>query len=143
MKIDHINIVVSDLKQSSDFFQILGFTIEDEALLKGEWISKVVGFPDTEARYIKMKLPDDTIFLELIEYYNPVGAKDPDIGKPNQVGFRHIAFNVRNIESLTEKLEEANIELFSDIQVFPKTGKKIIYFKGPDDIILELAEYKT
>ncbi|MFQ5688543.1 MAG: VOC family protein, partial [Candidatus Scalindua sp.] len=38
-KINHINIVVSDLDKAKSFFVQLGFTVGDESELSGEWIS--------------------------------------------------------------------------------------------------------
>lgn len=38
-------------------------------------------------------------------------------------------------------LKAEGIDFWSPVQTYPETGKKLIYFYGPDDIILELAEY--
>ncbi len=141
MHLDHINIVVTDLEKSQKFFQLLGFETKDDAMLEGEWISDVVGLPDVKARYVKMKLPGDETFLELIQYFSPVGNKDPDLAKPNQIGFRHMAFSVKNIDEIVAHLKENDVEFMSEIRVFPKTGKKLLYFKGPDGIVMEFAQY--
>ncbi len=141
MKIDHINIVVSDIDNSINFFEMLGFGVEDDARLEGEWISDIVGLPSVKARYAKLKLPGDEMFLELIQYYSPEGNKDPGMDKPNQIGFRHMAFSVSNIDELVGRLKENNVEFTSNVREYPKTGKKLVYFTGPDGIVLEFAQY--
>ncbi|SDP66355.1 VOC family protein [Desulforhopalus singaporensis] len=138
---DHVNIVVSDLKQSCDFFSLLGFTKGPGGRLSGVWISEVVGLENVDADYVELTHPGSRMRIELICYRSPVSGKSPDIGKANRIGIRHIAFAVDNIEATVEKLAAAGVRFDSGIQLYPATGKKLVYFKGPDNILLELAEY--
>jgi len=64
------------------------------------------------------------------------------LSKANQIGFRHIAFQVENIEEIVENLKGKGVEFVSSIQSYPKTGKRLVYFLGPDGILLELAQYR-
>ena len=48
-KIDHINIVVSDLEAAKEFFLDLGFTVVKREMLEGEWLDKVVNLPSAKA----------------------------------------------------------------------------------------------
>jgi catechol 2,3-dioxygenase-like lactoylglutathione lyase family enzyme len=138
-KIDHINVVVSDLEAAKDFFLNLGFTVVKRQVLQGEWISKVVNLPNVKAEYIALAIPDTQTNLELIKYYAPEGSVDHHISMPNQIGFRHIALEVEDIESVVTDLKKKGITFFSDIQVY--NNKKLCYFLGIEGIILELAEY--
>ncbi len=138
-KIDHINIVVSDLEAAKDFFLNLGFTVHKRQILQGEWINKVVNLPNVKAEYIALVIPDTQTKLELIKYYTPEGSVDPHISLPNQIGFRHIALEVEDIENVAIDLKKKGITLFSDIQIYD--NKKLCYFLGIEGIILELAEY--
>ncbi|WP_207385791.1 hypothetical protein [Legionella busanensis] len=52
-----------------------------------------------------------------------------------------MCFAVDNIEKLIKKLQRNNIKILSDILDF--NDRKLIYFEGPDGIILELAELKN
>ena len=140
-KIDHVNIVVSDLEAAMDFFHQLGFTIEHQGDLQGEWISSIVNLPDVIASYVQLALPNSMVKIELIKYASP---PSPDIeldNMPNKVGIRHIAFAVEDIEALVSGLRKDGIQFFGEIQTYPETGKKLVYFYGPDGIILELAQY--
>jgi catechol 2,3-dioxygenase-like lactoylglutathione lyase family enzyme len=140
---DHVNVVVSDLKQASDFFSRLGFTVEHRGELQGEWISAIVNLEGVRASYVQLCLKGSKVTLELIQYHHP---KSPDgVGPhlPNEIGIRHIAFEVEDIEAMVASLKAEGIDIWSDVQTYPETGKKLVYFYGPDGIILELAEYPT
>lgn len=140
-KIDHVNIVVTDLRSSVSFFEQLGFVRETGAFLEGEWISEVVGYPGVRAEYASLSIPGTETALELIQYDNPSTLAEENVSRPNALGFRHIAFAVRGIETIHHKLTSMNVRTLSDVKVFPKNGKKLFYFLGPDNILLELAEY--
>ena len=139
--INHVNIVVSKLEETKAFFIQLGFEIGDASGLSGEWISSIVALPDVEARYVTLSLPNTETNLELIEYTSPPSDKDPNMDKANQIGFRHIAFEVDNIEDEVHRLKEKGIKFLSEIHTYPKTGKRLVYLWGPDRILLELAQY--
>lgn len=137
--IHHINIVVTELEKTRDFFQLFGFTIIHEKSLKGEWIDKVTGLKDVQASYIALGHENSSITLELLQYHHPKGNIDPQISIPNQIGFRHLALEVDNIKQETEDLIKKGVEFFSGIRTNPY-GKKMCYFTGPDGIVLELLE---
>jgi catechol 2,3-dioxygenase-like lactoylglutathione lyase family enzyme len=140
-KINHINVVVSDLDEAKSFFIQLGFAVGDESELSGEWISSIVGLQNVKANYATLSLHGTETNLELIEYASPPSARDPDMGKANQMGFRHIAFEVENIDEIVQDLKDKGIKFISPIHTYPKTGKRLVYFWGPDRILLELAQY--
>jgi catechol 2,3-dioxygenase-like lactoylglutathione lyase family enzyme len=140
-KINHINVVVSNLDEAKSFFVQLGFTVGDESELSGEWISSIVALSNVMARYATLNLPGTETNLELIEYASPPSERDPNMGKANQMGFRHIAFEVENIDEIVQDLKDKGIKFISSIHTYPKTGKRLVYFWGPDGILLELAQY--
>jgi catechol 2,3-dioxygenase-like lactoylglutathione lyase family enzyme len=139
--IDHINIVVSDLQEAKRFFLNLGFEEVTSSRLSGEELSRVTGLPNIEAEFVGLSLPGAHTNIELIQYFSPIGEKDPELSKANQLGLRHIAFEVDDIEVEVERLKASGVRFQSDIQVWGKTGKKLVYCYGPEDIILEFAQY--
>lgn len=139
--LDHINIVVSDLQQAKTFFLNLGFKEVISSRLSGEQFTLVTGLPDIDAEFIALSMPGSNTNIELIQYYSPIGGRDSKISEANQLGFRHIAFAVDDIEAEVHRLKEKGIEFKSSIQVWEKTGKKLVYFYGPDGILLEFAQY--
>ena len=139
--IDHINIVVSSLEESAEFFQALGFEIQHQGDLRGEWISQIVGLQDVSARYVSLELPGENTRLELIKYYSPSSLGDDEISVANKLGLRHLAFRVSNIEEVVSRLKQRGVSFLSPIQVYEPTNKKLVYLLGPDGVLLELAEY--
>ena len=140
-RLDHINIVVSDLQQAKDFFLQLGFRETISSRLSGERFTVITGLPDVDAEFVGLSLPGSTTNVELIRYTSPAGGRDPALGKPNQLGYRHLAFAVDDIAAEVSRLKAAGVRFQSDVQVWERTGKKLVYFYGPDGIILEFAEY--
>jgi 4-hydroxyphenylpyruvate dioxygenase-like putative hemolysin len=57
----------------------------------------------------------------------------------NTLSIRHIAFAVEDIKAVVAKLKENGTETFSEIQDF-EGRYKLCYVRGPEGIILELAE---
>jgi catechol 2,3-dioxygenase-like lactoylglutathione lyase family enzyme len=139
--LDHINIVVSDLLKAKNFFVQLGFTEVISSRLSGAQFTLVTGLPDIDAEFVGLSLPGSTTNIELIQYFSPTGGRDPELSKANQLGFRHIAFAVDDIEAEVDRLTAKGVEFRSNIQVWEKTGKKLVYFYGPDGILLEFAQY--
>jgi catechol 2,3-dioxygenase-like lactoylglutathione lyase family enzyme len=140
-RIDHINIVVKDLDEVKDFFLSLGFAQEDESTLEGDWISETVGLDDVVARYVKLTLPGDRVSVELLQFDHPPVAEISSPGLANTQGYRHVAFRVKDIEETVSFLKNRGINPLSPIQEYAKLSKKLVYFRGPEGILLELAQY--
>jgi 4-hydroxyphenylpyruvate dioxygenase-like putative hemolysin len=140
-KIDHVNIVVSNLENTTAFFvSLLGFHETKSGHLEGDWISKVVGLNNVKAKYVQLSLKESETNLELIQYYSPSDNTPPSENKSNLAGLRHIAFDVTDIETHYDNLEKAGINIYSDIQTY-QNKKKLFYFQGPENVILELCSY--
>ncbi|RZW26328.1 MAG: VOC family protein [Desulfobulbaceae bacterium] len=140
-RIDHINIVVKDLDEVKDFFLSLGFTQEDESRLEGDWISETVGLKDVAARYVKLTLPGDRVSVELLQFDHPPITEISSPGLANTQGYRHVAFRVNDIVQTVSFLKQRGINPLSPIQEYAKLSKKLVYFRGPEGILLELAQY--
>jgi catechol 2,3-dioxygenase-like lactoylglutathione lyase family enzyme len=139
--IDHINIVVRDLAETKSFFKHFGFQSEDEALLEGKWLSESAGFENVRARYGLLSLPESDTTIHVMEYINPPSTVAPEISMSNRIGFRHPAFRVENIKKMVRDLKKRGARFISEIQTHTKNNKKVVYFFGPDGIILRLTEY--
>ncbi|WFB34623.1 VOC family protein [Kiritimatiellota bacterium B12222] len=139
--IDHLNIVVRDLDLMCDFFVLLGFVVEDRAGLSGEWISEIVGLKDVDAEYVKLAFPGSGMRLELIRYETPHSDKPVDGGVAHDPGFRHLAFAVTALDDVVARLKKEGVSFLSSVRTYEVTGKRLVYFRGPEGILLELAEY--
>jgi catechol 2,3-dioxygenase-like lactoylglutathione lyase family enzyme len=142
-EMDDPMILITDLLRAKEFFLNLGFEEGDSSTLSGEWISAIVGLDGVDAAYVSLHLPGSETAIELLEYRHPSSDRDPDMGKANQLGFRHLAFAVSDIEATVKKLRQMGVEFLSDIRTYEKTGKRLVYFYGPDGILLELAQYEA
>jgi catechol 2,3-dioxygenase-like lactoylglutathione lyase family enzyme len=140
-KIDHINIVVRDLYAAKKFFLELGFTVVHEGTLTGSWIDTITSLENVKAEYCSLGLESAQTKLELIRYDSPEDDSAQTKSLPNHHGFRHLAFEVADIKAVVAQLKKKGITLFSEIQEYEPSKKKLCYFYGPEGIILELAEY--
>ena len=140
-KIDHVNVVVSDLARARNFFCKLGFVVTHAGDLAGEWISAIVGLADVRASYLQLALGETDCRLELIAFESPPSPPATPENRPHHIGIRHMAFAVDDIEALVADLKDDGIAFFSDVQTYSATGKKLVYCYGPDGIILEFAQY--
>jgi catechol 2,3-dioxygenase-like lactoylglutathione lyase family enzyme len=140
-RIDHVAIVVEDISLVQAFFEKLGFVAEHSGELEGEWISKIVGLENVKARYSKLRLGKTETALELLQYDRPTCDADEKAGQSNRPGYRHIALEVGDIEEVYRQLEGQGVEILSEIQSYEPTNKRLVYFRGPENILLELAQY--
>jgi len=148
--IDHVNIVVSDLNRSVNFYtHVLGLVETRRAHLKGDWIEAVVGLSGVVADVVYLEPAQGGLRIELLQYTSPQGPNPPECSFANTVGLRHIAFRVKNIEEIADRLTEAGYPPMSPPTPVPQrvithdAGHKVLcYFRDPDGVLLELAEYR-
>lgn len=139
-RIDHLNIVVSDLDRSAAFFHLLGFTAGLEAELDSAFLERLTGIAGASGHFVTMRHPGSSVTVELLKFAADSGA-DPQLGRADRIGLRHLAFAVDDIEAVVTRLQSAGVEFLSPVQLWTKTGKRLVYLHGPDGILLELAEY--
>lgn len=138
-RMDHVGIVVNDLAAAKTFFLDFGLTLNGEGLVEGEWVNQVVGLKDVQVEFAMVQTPDGQMRLELIKFHTPPGEKETQYPSANTLGIRHIAFVVEDIDAVVAKLKGKGIEPFGDVQNY-ENMYKLCYVRGPEGIILELAE---
>jgi catechol 2,3-dioxygenase-like lactoylglutathione lyase family enzyme len=139
--IDHIGIVVNDLAAAKAFFLDFGLEVVGEAEVAGAWVDKVVGLNDVKSDIVVLRTPDGGgTNIELIKYYKPLPL-DQEVQQPlaNNLGIRNIAFTVDDIEAVVAKLKQKGVEIFGEVQQYEESYK-LCYIRGPEGIILMLAE---
>lgn len=141
-RMDHINIVVSDLEEAKRFFFLLGFSEGISSELDSGFLEKVTGLQGVSGCFAALHHPGSGVAIELLKFDTPAGSDDL-IGRADRIGLRHLAFAVTDIEAEVQRLEEHGVRFIGRIQTWEKTGKKLIYFYGPDRILLEFAQYPT
>jgi catechol 2,3-dioxygenase-like lactoylglutathione lyase family enzyme len=138
-KIDHVGIVVDDLPAAKAFFLDLGLKLLGESEVQGGWVGRVIGLNDVRSTVVMFGLPDGETNLELSKFHTPAAENGVQHSLANTLGIRHIALVVEDIEAVVAKLKEKGAELIGEIVNY-KDVYKLCYVRGPEGIILELAE---
>jgi len=86
-----------------------------------------------------LRTPDGEANIELVKFYTPSDEKGIQRSLANTLGIRHIAFAVEDIEAIVAELKRKGIETFGEIVNYDN-AYKLCYVRGPEGIILELAE---
>jgi lactoylglutathione lyase len=135
----HAGIGVRDLEASVKFYtEVMGMDIIYRARNIGERISRVVGVENAELVVCVVGKGD--IRLELIDYRNDGKKARACYKEQDEPGLLHIAFAVSDIDKEYEKIRALGFEFNTPPMVARDNGPKICYFKGPDDVIIELFE---
>ena len=148
-QIDHVNIVVQDLPRMTAFYRdALGLEVVREVTILGDWIEAITLLSDVEADVVYLQ-PSSGPPLELIAYRSPKGACPEDLGKPNTIGLRHMAFLVDDLEAAVEAVRKAGGEVLAPVQTVPTTQaefgtrqKWIVYCRDPEGNLLEFCDYR-
>lgn len=138
-KIDHVGVIVNDLSAAKEFFLDFGLEVKGEWEMEGELMGYAAGLKDAKVVCVGLGTLDGPTWIELIKFYTPSDEKDIQRSYANTLGIRHIAFTVENIEAVVTKLKKKGTEIFSEIQQYEESYK-LCYVRGPEGIILELAE---
>jgi len=142
-RIDHVGIVVQDLSAAKAFFLDLGLEVQGETEVQGEWVERVIGLKDVRVTVVMLGIPGGRVNLELARFYSPVDERSIPEPFANTPGIRHIAFVVEDIGAVVARLKKKGMGTISGIQTataFENTRYKLCYVRGPEGIIIELAE---
>lgn len=148
-QIEHVNIVVDDLSLMTRFYRdVIGHEVYKTTTIQGEWLDELAGLDDVVADVVilsKGRGPN----LELIKYRFPAGARPERRASPNTLGLRHIAYHVSDIEAVCRALGEAGVPFVSRIQDVPSdqfniegVRKRLVYFRDPEENLLEFCSYQ-
>lgn len=140
-RIDHLAIVVTDLNKTKCFFELLGFEETIRSGLDAAFLQAVTGIEGAAGSFVGMKHPCSDFVVELLKFDSPMTKVDSGIPMANAIGMRHLAFAVDDIDEMVAKLKGFGVDFISPVQTWEKTGKRLIYFYGPDGILMELAQY--
>ncbi|WP_078382507.1 VOC family protein [Sutcliffiella halmapala] len=138
-RIDHVGIVVHDLPAAKAFFLEFGLEMIGEGEVEGEWVERIIGPKEVKGEVVMLRTQDGEANIELVKFHTP--SDENGIQRPlaNTLGIRHIAFAVEDMEALVTKLKKNGAELIGEIQNY-ENAYKLCYCRGPEGIILELAE---
>lgn len=141
VRVNHTAISVRDMDRSLAFYQgLLGLEVVLEMDVdRHEGLDRVVGMTDAVGRVAFLKAGDTLV--ELWCYRSPVGRPVGRDSSAADLGVRHIAFEVDDVDSLHATLSAAGYRFNSapvDLGLH-----KTCYLYGPDDELIELLEDRT
>jgi catechol 2,3-dioxygenase-like lactoylglutathione lyase family enzyme len=135
---DHVGIVVDDLAAATAFFVELGLELQGEAPVEGAWVDRVVGLEGVRAEIAMLATPDGHGRIELAKFHAPPGRGGRH-APANAPGIRHVAFEVEGIDAVVASLRARGAELVGEVERY-KDSYRLCYIRGPEGIIVELAE---
>jgi catechol 2,3-dioxygenase-like lactoylglutathione lyase family enzyme len=138
-RMDHVGIVFNDLASAKAFFVELGLELQGEGTVEGGWVDRVVGLEGVRVEFAMMETPDGHGRLELVKFHSPsVRGGDPH-APANTLGLRHLTFAVDDIDAVVASLRAHGAELVGEVENYEDIYR-LCYVRGPEGIIVELAE---
>jgi catechol 2,3-dioxygenase-like lactoylglutathione lyase family enzyme len=140
--IHHTCIIVSDMEKSLHFYRdLLGMREEMNETYDADPV--MMDLPGTEPKQHLVMLSAENTIVELIQYIKPKGK--PYDRRPCDIANMHIAFQVDDINKVYEELKGKGIRFHRDPDFIGEDGGALnglgyVYFRGPDNEILELFQ---
>lgn len=140
MRMDNVGIVVEDLTVAIDFFLELGLELEGRMMIEGEWAGRVTGLGDQRVEIAMMRTPDGRSRIELSRFLDPAVVADHRNAPVNALGYLRVMFAVDDLDETLERLREHGAELVSSEVVRYEDAYRLCYLRGPEGILIGLAE---
>jgi catechol 2,3-dioxygenase-like lactoylglutathione lyase family enzyme len=138
-RMEHVGIVFDDLEAATAFFVELGLKLQGGGSVEGGWVDRVVGLEGVRVDYAMMETPDGHGRLELVKFHAPSGPGGDRHAPANTPGLRHLAFAVDDIDAVLASLRARGAELVGEAENYEDIYR-LCYVRGPEGIIVELAE---
>jgi catechol 2,3-dioxygenase-like lactoylglutathione lyase family enzyme len=138
-RIDHVGINVENLAAAKAFFLALGLEVLGEMDVQGEWVGRIIGLKDVRDTIVMMGIPGGEATIELVQFHNPKDAHGVQPSFSNTLGLRHICLAVDDVEAIIATAKKRGAELMGEIHTYENVYK-LCYIRGPEGIIVELAE---
>jgi catechol 2,3-dioxygenase-like lactoylglutathione lyase family enzyme len=136
---DHVGIVVDDLAAATAFFLELGLKLQGEGPVEGDWVDRVVGLDGVRVDMAMLETPDGHGRLELAKFHAPASPGGDRHAPANMPGIRHITFAVDDLDAALAGVRARGAELVGEVERY-KDIYRLCYVRGPEGIIVELAE---
>ena len=136
---EHVGIVVDDLAAATEFFVELGLELEAEVPVEGRWVDRIVGLDNVHADIAMLRTPDGHGRLELTKFHTPPSQGGDRDAPANTRGIRHVAFAVDDIDAAVASVRSLGFELVGELERY-RDSYRLCYVRGPEGIIVELAE---
>ena len=119
-RMEHLGIVVYDLAAAIEFFVQLGLELQGQRSVEGRWVDRVVGLEGVRADIAMLQTPDGHGRLELTKFHTP-SPQGGDKYAPSS------------------RLQAQGAKLVGELESY-EDSYRLCYVRGPEGIIVELAE---
>ncbi|MFD6388525.1 VOC family protein [Nocardia sp. NPDC060259] len=140
VRMNNVGIVVEDLTAAIEFFGELGLELEGRAMVDGEWAGRVTGLGDQRVEIAMMRTPDGHNRLELSRFLAPevlAGSRNAPV---NTLGYLRVMFTVDDIDETLARLGKHGAQLVSSEVVQYEDVYRLCYIRGPEGLLIGLAE---
>ena len=138
-RIDHVGIVVDELAAATAFFVELGLVLQGEGAVEGKVVDRVVGLEGVRSEIAMLETPDGHARIELAKFHSPSGPGGDRHAPSNAPGIRHITFAIEDLDAVLARLRARGAELVGEVERYENIYR-LCYVRGPEGIIIELAE---
>jgi len=139
-RMDNVGIVVDNLEPTIDFFRELGLELEGRFMVEGEWAGRVTGLGDQRVEIAMMRTPDGHSRLELSRFLVPPVVADHRNAPVNALGYLRVMFAVDDIDETLARLRKHGAQLVSSEVVQYEDSYRLCYIRGPEGLLIGLAE---
>ena len=139
-RMDNMGIVVEDLPQTIAFFEELGLELEGQAMIEGEWAGRITGLGDQRVEVAMMRTPDGHSRLELSRFVTPPVVADHRTAPVNSLGYLRVMFAVDDLDETLARLRDHGAELVSTEVVQYENTYRLCYIRGPEGLLIGLAQ---
>lgn len=136
---EHVGVVVDDLADAVTFFVELGLELQGEASVEGDWVDRVIGLEGVRSQIVMLQTPDGHGRLELSKFHTPAPDAGDRRAPSNALGIRHVSFSVEDLDAILARLGARGTGLVGEVVRY-KDSYRLCYVRGPEGIIVELAE---
>lgn len=140
LRLDNVGIVVEDLDAAIRFFEELGLRLDGRGMVEGEWAGRVTGLPGQRVEIAMLRTPDGHGCVELSRFLAPDVVADHRTAPVNSLGYLRAMFAVDDLDDTLERLAPYGTELVSSEVVQYETAYRLCYVRGPEGILLGLAQ---
>src|SRR5438128_3425970 len=139
-RMDNVGIVVEDLEAAIGFFRELGLDLDGQGMVEGEWAGRVTGLGDQRVEIAMMRTPDGHSRLELSRFLEPEVVADHRNAPVNALGYLRVMFAVDDIDDTLARLCRHGAELVSSEVVQYNDAYRLCYIRGPEGLLIGLAQ---
>src|SRR5512133_2644766 len=139
-RMDNVGIVVESLDTAISFFTELGLKLEGRDAVEGEWAGRVTGLGTQRVEIAMMVTPDGHSRLELSRFLTPPVIADHRNAPVNALGYLRVMFAVDDLDETLARLRKHGAQLVSSEVVQYEDVYRLCYIRGPEGLLIGLAE---